>query len=426
MYRWSKRHHPDRHLSSASGSVGSRTTGTSSLTLPRTVPKTTQPRKPKKGCAIAPYYLRPHVPAKDRLRLWKPSLTTTAEHQSQNSYIPLSQKHQKAEIMLRSLDQTTQGNYGSGLLRFTEYCDTHSIPEDNRFPASDELLASFLSSWAGKRADSTVHNWMSGLQFWHHLYGASWLAGPQCAAVIKGIKKMVPEESRRPKRPPVTHHHMTVLERGLDRGNTFDAAVLAMASVAFWSVCRLGELAVKSTAKIDPSLHVHRGCNKGSGMTRNGGRYENFDVPRTKTSPSPVTFSITHYPGEPTCPGRCFLNHLRINGTVPPEAPLFAYITADGWSPLTADWFMNRCNEIWAKAGLSRITGHSFRIGGATELLLRGVPPEMVKAQGRWSSDAFLRYWRKIEEILPMFLHCAAHSFSHDSLSARMHSFNFT
>lgn len=49
---------------------------------------------------------------------------------------------------------------------------------------------------------------------------------------------------------------------------------------------------------------------------------------------------------------------------------------------MTKTWFMARCNEIWAKEGLETLTGHCFRIGRATELLLRGVAPEVVQALG--------------------------------------------
>lgn len=38
------------------------------------------------------------------------------------------------------------------------------------------------------------------------------------------------------------------------------------------------------------------------------------------------------------------------------------------------------------------------------ELLLRGVPPDVVAVQGRWKSRAFLEYWRKIDSILPLFV----------------------
>ena len=62
---------------------------------------------------------------------------------------------------------------------------------------------------------------------------------------------------------------------------------------------------------------------------------------------------------------------------------------------------MARCHEIWQQFGLLLSSGHSFRIGGATELLLAGVPPEVVATIGRWKSLTFLLYWRKIEEILP-------------------------
>ena len=73
-----------------------------------------------------------------------------------------------------------------------------------------------------------------------------------------------------------------------------------------------------------------------------------------------------------------------------------------GTSRLTKHRFMQRCNEIWQKAGYPRITGHSFRIGGTTELLLAGTPPDVVKKAGRWASDAFLRYWRSLEDIVHM------------------------
>ena len=60
------------------------------------------------------------------------------------------------------------------------------------------------------------------------------------------------------------------------------------------------------------------------------------------------------------------------------------------------------CSSIWSKAALTHVLGHSFRIGGAVELLLAGVPPEIVAATGGWTSLAFLLYWRRMEEILPM------------------------
>ena len=64
--------------------------------------------------------------------------------------------------------------------------------------------------------------------------------------------------------------------------------------------------------------------------------------------------------------------------------------------------FLTFVTGIWSSALLAHVLGHSFRIGGAVELLLAGVPPEIVAATGGWTSLAFLLYWRRMEEILPM------------------------
>jgi hypothetical protein len=80
---------------------------------------------------------------------------------------------------------------------------------------------------------------------------------------------------------------------------------------------------------------------------------------------------------------------------------LFSYSSVHGPSVLSKQLFLQRCNTIWSALGYPRTTGHCFRIGGTTELLILGTPPDVVKATGRWSSDSFLRYWRSLEEIAP-------------------------
>ncbi|EJD33460.1 hypothetical protein AURDEDRAFT_47802, partial [Auricularia subglabra TFB-10046 SS5] len=74
---------------------------------------------------------------------------------------------------------------------------------------------------------------------------------------------------------------------------------------------------------------------------------------------------------------------------------LFAYRDGDdAVVALTKNAFLSRLNEIWAAAGMQRVSGHCFRIGGTTALLRMGVDTDVVKVAGRWKSDAFLRYWR--------------------------------
>jgi hypothetical protein len=122
-----------------------------------------------------------------------------------------------------------------------------------------------------------------------------------------------------------------------------------------------------------------------------GPDYATFHVPWTKTTREVgADITITGI-SEPTDPVVALRHHLQANSSVSPEAPLFAFETADGsWSPVTKGWFLERVNGIWSNVGLLNILGHGFRIGGATELLLQGTPPDIVATQGRWKSRAFL------------------------------------
>lgn len=87
-------------------------------------------------------------------------------------------------------------------------------------------------------------------------------------------------------------------------------------------------------------------------------------------------------------------NHYRVNHDVPGDAPLFAYQSSDdqGWTIMLKHRFMSTCSKIWVIANLEVVFGHSFRIGGASELLVSGVVPEIVAALGGWTSLAFLLY----------------------------------
>lgn len=88
------------------------------------------------------------------------------------------------------------------------------------------------------------------------------------------------------------------------------------------------------------------------------------------------------------------------------DAPLFSFHDGNSWHCLTHCKFLARCNSVWSMLGLPPFTGHSFRIGGTTELLLSKVPPDVVKTLGCRSSDAFLQYWHSLELLAPLHAEC--------------------
>ena len=168
---------------------------------------------------------------------------------------------------------------------------------------------------------------------------------------------------------------------------------------------RLGELLIPSQNGFDPKKHVAWGAGVRFRDLRGGAQYAVLHVPWTKTTKAEGADVILTANNDPTTPEAAMRHHLDTNAVVPGEAPMFGFETAKGgWAPMTRDWFLGRCNEVWLGAGLEGLSGHCFRIGGATELLLWGTHPDIVATLGSWKSRAFLEYWRKVESILPLFI----------------------
>jgi hypothetical protein len=194
---------------------------------------------------------------------------------------------------------------------------------------------------------------------------------------------------------------LTALRNAFDLSIPFHSSCWAIATSAFWAVRRLGELTVPSNKSFDPKFHVTRTVIISTTHNVDGSSSSSFRIPWTKTTKEEGTLIVLTARDDPLCPLAALSNHLSLNRHVPTSAPLFAYSTPTGWGFPTKPLFISTCQSIWNRLNMVPVHGHSFRIGGATELLLAGVPPEIVARQGDWSSLSFLLYWRKIESILP-------------------------
>jgi len=136
---------------------------------------------------------------------------------------------------------------------------------------------------------------------------------------------------------------------------------------------------------------------------QDGSSSASFHIPWTKTTKELGASVILTAQDDILCPVTALKNHLAVNSSTNCSAPLFTYTTASSQSKiLLKHEFLNFCNQIWSSTMLAHVLGHSFHIGSAIELLLAGVPPEIVATTGGWTSLAFLLYWRHMEEILPM------------------------
>jgi hypothetical protein len=113
---------------------------------------------------------------------------------------------------------------------------------------------------------------------------------------------------------------------------------------------------------------------------RDSSRSVSFRIPWTKTTREEEASVVATACEDSLCPYTAMHNHLDVNHDAPLSTSLFAYNSnvSGKWELLTKYKFMEFCTGVWADATLAHVQGHSFRIGGAVELLLAGVPSEIV------------------------------------------------
>jgi hypothetical protein len=302
------------------------------------------------------------------------------------------------QVMQDGLARGTKGNYTSIINSFLKFCADNNVPRKDQFPATEFILCGFIASLDRSVAGSTASTAVTALKRWHELHNQPWNGSERLALMVKGVANNAPASSKREKRTAVTTKMLADLASALVQDDPKDMAVLACALVAFFGQARLGELLSSSRLKHNPKSHPSRD----SVVILLDNNSREVLLPRTKTNQIDGQSIIITKQKDPLDPVKAIECHFRINHSLEPSDHLFAYRIQNSRHrrhSLTHEDFMRRVNNIWSKLGYPRITGHSFRIGGTTMMLRNGVPPEVVKELGRWSSDAFYEYWRDLPTI---------------------------
>lgn len=293
----------------------------------------------------------------------------------------------------------TVSNYELAVQHFKQWMRAERIDADTRRAIAEPVLCAYAGSLAGIYAAGTARAKVAGLKYWHERRGLQWMGSPRLARILKGVKMFAPPESHRDPRPPVTEAMIDEALHELDAERPFDVCVAAAMLVSFWGQLRLGEVLSTTRTYDFDALPSGKGVRLRADA---GGRASQTTsaiwLPRTKVERDGVWVWLARHFNDPSVALR---EHMLIN-SIGDDDPLFAYkhdVSGD-LIPLTRAAFLSRLNEIWSAAGMQRITGHSFRIGGTTALLRAGVEPDVVKLAGRWRSDSFLRYWRAIDNII--------------------------
>jgi len=282
---------------------------------------------------------------------------------------------------------------------FRAFCIERKYLEQHHLPVKEEVLCAFALSFQGRVAGATVRGKISNLKKWHEFEGAVWHGGLKLRTVLDFVEKCTPATSRKDLRKEITTDMLQLLINELDLAVGQDAAVFAVALTAFYGQLRLGEILSthqdrthKRANAIPAVKHLTPPSSARTTAT--------LLLPSTKTSQCRGDTIILPKQSGPLDPLAALQYHIRRN-RLSPECSLASYrsTSSTSVSTLTVKLFMGRCNQIWGQYGYAKYTGHSFRIGGTTHYLIARVDPQVVKAMGRWKSDAFQKYWRSLDAL---------------------------
>jgi len=206
---------------------------------------------------------------------------------------------------------------------------------------------------------------------------------------LDGATILALPKSKKPKCKPLTITTITAIAGRLDLSQPLNSAVYACLTTTFYSAAQLGEFTIPSLKAFDPSQHVKLSDIRRD-QDQHGHQVIVFHLPHTKSSPlgEDVYWSYQHGPSDPQA---ALHNHLTINYP-PNNKALFSWRYPQGLRPFTHTEFLKQIKAVAAKLGMESLKGHGIHIRATLEYLLQGIPFNVVKSIGRWSSEAFLIY----------------------------------
>ncbi|PLW25612.1 hypothetical protein PCANC_27273 [Puccinia coronata f. sp. avenae] len=216
-------------------------------------------------------------------------------------------------------------------------------------------------------AAKTLKKYLHGIKAWHLLHKQTYpdAANPRLKVLLRssaGPNAVIPPKE---KKGAIHLQHLMSLSEALVSVGPKEDAVLDLALVAFWGLARIGKLTSPlPQGKVDPWT---------SFLTSNV-MWEEFEgeqaivltLREAKTCCPSKTQEILLRPlSNMLCPVEAVKRRLiKSNGADP---PLLGYYDPNGERVhLTKDTVNKTLNDVWAKGSFGGLTGHSFRVGGAS------------------------------------------------------------
>lgn len=295
----------------------------------------------------------------------------------------------------------TLKHYNAGVSKLMTFATEHNIPRKLLLPINPEVLCQF-TVWAGPDLSpnqssetstpikaNTIRTYLSGVKAWHLFHGFEYphKETPRVEAILKAARKLELQSEPSRKKDPVLVSHLFELVGNL-AGTTFEKQVTyTVALVAFWGMARLGEL-VKPSVKMD-QVRVK------DLVWDPEGNYIRIRIRAAKTAAVGEIQEI-HCQYQPSLLDPVdAIRRLIKEKKATEDDPLFSYPREGKRVTLTKARCQKILAESWNCQKENRLTGHSFRVGGASLRWNLNSPLEEIVIVGRWKSKAYKLYIRE-------------------------------
>lgn len=270
---------------------------------------------------------------------------------------------------------STRRTYQAGLQAYLDFCYQYNIQP---FPASSLTLRYFCTHLARSISYKTIKVYLSALRLEHLERGYHNPTDDELLRLLcTGIKRTQGDTSRQ--RLPITINILKALKTQLRNDSSYSLVekrlLWSAFTLAFYGFLRASEYASSNLLWSDIQLTP-------STVT--------ILLRQSKTDPFRHGHSITlQATFTSTCPVRAIklFTELTTNRT----GPLYQ---AGRFNPLSREQLTRVLRNLLQRAGYQHnsYASHSFRIGAATTAAAAGLPSWLIKAMGRWSSDAYQSY----------------------------------
>lgn len=255
-------------------------------------------------------------------------------------------------------------------------------------PASEVTLMRYVVVLARSLTYASVKKYLGALRHLHERFVA--YESYHLQRVLQGIKRVKGGHSY--SKLHITPQILRLMFNTLDLAQIEDLAFWCASLLAFLTFFRKSNVCVEKAAAFDEDRHLQgRDIVVGEDIVQVVARW-------TKTiqfKERVLVIPIVRVKGTIFDLGR-FWKVYKGRDKGGEREPAFGFQRGGERVAMTQNWFSQRLKRALGEAGLEawKYSGHSFRSGGATFAFECGLPMEVIKLQGDWRSDAYLRYVR--------------------------------